>query len=421
MKDGSDKKKAKMKAKAKAHKEQIRKDKRYKEKREKEKAVRAEMLLNQAKKEAYEWIQPFILILKAYRDELEAIQWNTTDYSADCLSDFISLLAALPSLRGVQGIPQGMGQLKLSEDLCKNDKNLLIVFLKTFGVTDESSFLKVLGRLYRTHQDYVQFIDTKEGRYWTFDPKSLSDNDRSKFEVRMGSIGQLVEICDNLGFIGWDVGERICMSRFAYFADIISSKTSYQVCETMVLRAACFFDNWGEYALSSACGAVYYAFCRMVSKEYDQETASNFIKKQLSLLRELTAPEGVWRALYWPKYYPNGKICKIAVRNIKNLYPSRNGPVLCTATDRITVDGAKVGLMWREIPDNAKDSGWRFVAGDESDEYMRDRKNSSIYDLNTICNYDQDIIEFLTLGTGNVLRRFDGGPLRRIDGGLLGW
>ena len=44
----------------------------------------------------------------------------------------------------------------------------------------------------------------------------------------------------------------------------------------------------------------------------------------------------------------------------------------CFATDRILVDGEKVGYMYREEPadGNDWDSGWRFTAGDESQEYM---------------------------------------------------
>ena len=42
----------------------------------------------------------------------------------------------------------------------------------------------------------------------------------------------------------------------------------------------------------------------------------------------------------------------------------------CLATDRITVDGAPVGYMYRESPDNDLDSGWRFFAGDEGGDYL---------------------------------------------------
>lgn len=73
-----------------------------------------------------------------------------------------------------------------------------------------------------------------------------------------------------------------------------------------------------------------------------------------------------------------------------------DGPSVCIATDKITVEGFKIGYMYREKP-NPKypDSGWRFFQGEESDEYIKDVKNSGIYDLNTICNYDPSIIPLL--------------------------
>jgi hypothetical protein len=39
------------------------------------------------------------------------------------------------------------------------------------------------------------------------------------------------------------------------------------------------------------------------------------------------------------------------------------------ATDRITVDGLRVGYMYSEAPSNMIGSGWCFFSGDESQEY----------------------------------------------------
>jgi hypothetical protein len=73
-----------------------------------------------------------------------------------------------------------------------------------------------------------------------------------------------------------------------------------------------------------------------------------------------------------------------------------NNDLACIATDCITVEGCKVGYMYKEEPmENTYDSGWRFFAGDESDEYLDDANNSGIYEVNTIANYDNDIIDLL--------------------------
>ena len=67
----------------------------------------------------------------------------------------------------------------------------------------------------------------------------------------------------------------------------------------------------------------------------------------------------------------------------------------CIATDRIVVDGAKIGYMYREEAEFEVDSGWRFFAGDESDEYLEKPENLGIYDVNIIANYDEEIISLL--------------------------
>ena len=99
---------------------------------------------------------------------------------------------------------------------------------------------------------------------------------------------------------------------------------------------------------------------------------------------------------------------------LKQVYEGE-GPQGCIATDRIVVDGAPVGYCWREEPDpgdEAWDSGWRFTAGDESGAYMDDPDRSGIYALNTICNYDPDVIPLLDSETGTAWSRGEDGVFR---------
>lgn len=75
--------------------------------------------------------------------------------------------------------------------------------------------------------------------------------------------------------------------------------------------------------------------------------------------------------------------------------PLATGLGSCIASDRITKDGMKVGYMYREPTDDAIDSGWRFFAGDESEEYSADPNHFAVYDVNTIANYDTTIVALL--------------------------
>lgn len=83
------------------------------------------------------------------------------------------------------------------------------------------------------------------------------------------------------------------------------------------------------------------------------------------------------------------------VLSADEIKPLAQGHGGCIATDMITVEGKKVGYMVREPTDRPYDSGWCFMAGDESQDYMDEADNHAIYDVNTIANYCPDIIPFL--------------------------
>ena len=104
----------------------------------------------------------------------------------------------------------------------------------------------------------------------------------------------------------------------------------------------------------------------------------------------------------------------VKAEDVKSLLPDWKGADGCIATNRITVEGRKVGYCYREIPDGNWDSGWRFTAGDESDEYMDDPNNAGIYKLNTICNDDPDIISLLNTPAPCAFERDENGVFQQI-------
>lgn len=89
----------------------------------------------------------------------------------------------------------------------------------------------------------------------------------------------------------------------------------------------------------------------------------------------------------------------------------------CIVSDKITKEGFKVGYMYREQPDEDRpDSGWRFMAGNEDDEYMDNPNNHHIFAINTICNYDKDIIPYLHSNIGSAYIRVDSNKFELDDG-----
>lgn len=93
---------------------------------------------------------------------------------------------------------------------------------------------------------------------------------------------------------------------------------------------------------------------------------------------------------------------KIPKEKIKELIGPMGG---CIATNSITIDGNRVNIMIRDEPSFENDSGWFFMSGLESQEYIDDPNNLMIYEVNTIANYDPTIIPYLTYGVGTRLER----------------
>ena len=104
----------------------------------------------------------------------------------------------------------------------------------------------------------------------------------------------------------------------------------------------------------------------------------------------------------------------VKAEDMKNLLPDWEEASGCIATNRITVEGCKVGYCYREKADGDWDSGWRFTAGDESNEYMDDPNNAGIYGLNTICNDDPDIIPLLNTPAPCAFERDKNGVFQQI-------
>lgn len=83
---------------------------------------------------------------------------------------------------------------------------------------------------------------------------------------------------------------------------------------------------------------------------------------------------------------------KIKKEDIKKLIDIKGS---CIASNKITIEGNKIGYMYREEPSNEVDTGWRFFAGNENEAYTNNPGNFNVFELNTICNYDETIIPYL--------------------------
>lgn len=88
----------------------------------------------------------------------------------------------------------------------------------------------------------------------------------------------------------------------------------------------------------------------------------------------------------------------------------------CIVSDKITKEGFKVGYMYRDEPNSDyPDSGWRFYAGNE-DDYTGNSSNYHVFAINTVCNYDNDIIPYLHSPVGTAFIRVANGKFEVDDG-----
>jgi hypothetical protein len=86
----------------------------------------------------------------------------------------------------------------------------------------------------------------------------------------------------------------------------------------------------------------------------------------------------------------------------------------CFVTNNILYEGRPVGYLYREEPDYEDDSGWRFTAGDETDEYMDDSENSSYVSLGAVLQEDDSILSLLEREAGVTFMKDEQGSFLEI-------
>ncbi|MFC4160496.1 immunity protein Imm33 domain-containing protein [Chitinimonas lacunae] len=88
--------------------------------------------------------------------------------------------------------------------------------------------------------------------------------------------------------------------------------------------------------------------------------------------------------------------------NVVNHYLLR-----CYVTKRVLQDGARVGYLYREAPEQDNDSGWRIMAGDESQAYMDDDQNVAYVSLGAVLNRDDAFVDLLEAEIGAEFERHE--------------
>lgn len=113
------------------------------------------------------------------------------------------------------------------------------------------------------------------------------------------------------------------------------------------------------------------------------------------------------------------KLLRAREKTVHDYLPNWQGPRYCYASDRVILDGCRICYCFRSEPDSGDEgwnSGWYFLAGDESDTYLDDDEKFGLYDLNTVCNYDPSILILLDAPAGISFERCEDGSFKEFKG-----
>lgn len=325
---------------------------------------------------------------------------------------FPLLLAGIPALRTTPGLSgfQDMGKeyftsipyCRDADSICQAKEHLEQVF----HYTDLASLLTFCRENLNLHQQYQDFESFWDGRP-SFALDALDAQSQAVFTSCSDFARQFRDIVGRRGFIAWDISENLGHLRAAHACHLISKKDYLELAEYWVDQASAY-RSFQEYAVDLLCGAAFWAFrvgCEL-------EEIIDYVQLNIRVLRQLLNSKDAWCGrMWWVR--PGAKRLRLSPPELRTLLHDWAAPAGCLASDRITVDGQSVGYCYREPPAEGRpDSGWRFFAGDEDEAYLSDPSHTNIYHLNTICNYDPEILPLLSAPVGAAYGRDEQGFFR---------
>lgn len=336
-----------------------------------------------------------------FQKELLALKQKlqTADFSEQNVLGIFDFSIVLTAIHSILSGTKPVG-LKPSED---PDIDKLKQHLKTMtGIENKESALQYLAHMRnfgcaRKYQDFLGFWSGNP----TFEVESLNERQRENFETLKEFSEQFQEVVQDKSLAAWDVGESIQIVREAYVCGYLEEELCYEIINDFAHIAIHAYDNWIDYAMGYICGGCLFMYECTKNEKYTIEMC----QKLIGAVDKLFFEEGlsIWRKYAWYKekqYFPN-------LKEKEELVKEQLG---CYVTDRISIDGCEVKYMERQ-PQNPKyaDSGWKFLAGDETGEYLSHGINIGVFDLNTIANYDKSIIPFLDSPVGTVYAKNEDG------------
>lgn len=295
---------------------------------------------------------------------------------------FTFLLGGIAAFRKVPGIPMHMGYEELYHCENEEDKELVKGHLKKlFDIEDVKSLVKACFVRFSGSREYEQFMT-----FWKdapmFDVKQLQPQGVKAFEMCKEIAEYFYPVVEERGFYAWDISERINLCRLAAACGIITDEEFFKITDEWVRIAQVFYITYEDYAISCLCGAIY-SLARYEEKDLEQ-----FLDLNMKIVEQLINHNGPWQVNAW--YKPKE-------REWVRLLEKDMG---CFITKR-ALEKQAIHYMHRAKPaENTPDSGWRFMYGNEDAEYLQDTDNTEVVSLNTVCNFQPDILAYIHTEVG---------------------
>lgn len=268
--------------------------------------------------------------------------------------------------------------------------------------TDKDGVVQYLARnrSYGCGRKYFDFWSFWNGKP-TFNVDDLKDENRQRFEELKDFSKCFEEILGQKGYLAWDVAESIQIAREAYLCGYIDEALACEIISDFGGLAVSTYKDWSDFAISYICGGCYFIY----ENNGKIEEVSNMCDTICEAVEELffSDDKAIWAMFKWqtPKPYFNG------FRPSEDLVDEN---IACFVTNRISLDGCQIKYMEKQLPNpNYPDSGWKFMAGDETVEYLSDTSNVAVFPLNLIANYDKEILPLLDAPVGSVYVRNEEG------------
>ena len=316
--------------------------------------------------------------------------------------NFCTILSGLPSFRRLPGIPEHMGfDPNYTCDSPENAQELRQYLESVFGIKDADTLNTQRYEFFHTFNEYYDFASEWDGTP-TVDVDTLSDDGKLIYTKSRDFAYYFRDLVGQQGFLAWDIGEHVMLIRAAYACGILTQSQSEDMLILEGRQCNEMFANFGDFAISALCGAVYYMF--VTAGQFEEDGLAEFLDINMRIVSKLFN-DGVWALNAWCEQ--NYKQLAIPSDQIERLLPDAYLGMNAVASDRILVEGYRISVMLREEPKSPQDTGWRFFAGDEPEDYVTNPANFGILDINLIVNYSADVIPFLEMPVGTLLTRND--------------